>query len=85
MPVNEATANLPESFVFPKPTRYEEMLRLAETLSNGIKHVRVDLYDTEQGVRFGELTFFDQSGFADDYVGDGDRIMGEFLKLEEQA
>ena len=85
LPVNEATANLPEDFVFPKPARYEEMLRVAEALSNGIKHVRVDLYDTEQGVRFGELTFFDQSGFADDYVGDGDRIMGEFLKLEEQA
>ena len=85
LPVNKATANLPESFVFPKPTRYDEMLRIAETLSSGIQHVRVDLYDTEQGVRFGELTFFDQSGFADDYVGDGDRIMGEFLKLEEQA
>ena len=85
LPVNEATANMPEHFVFPKPARYEEMLHLAETLSSGIKHVRVDLYDTEQGVRFGELTFFDQSGFADDYVGDGDRIMGEFLKLEEQA
>ncbi len=83
--VNEATANLPEGFVFPKPERFEEMRALAEALSSGIKHVRVDLYDTAQGIKFGELTFFDQSGFADDYVGDGDRMMGEFLKLEEQA
>ncbi len=85
LPVNEATANMPAGLVIEKPARYDEMLRVAETLSTGIKHVRVDLYDTEQGVRFGELTFFDQSGFADDYVSDGDRVMGGFLKLEEQA
>ena len=84
-PVNDATANLPEDFVFPKPARFEAMRALAEALSAGISHVRVDLYDTAAGVRFGEMTFFDQSGFADDYVGDGDRIMGEFLKLEEHA
>ena len=72
-------------FVFPKPARYEEMRALAETLSAGMAHVRVDLYDTEAGIKFGELTFFDQSGFADDYVGDGDRIMGDFLTLETQA
>jgi len=84
-PVNEATAKLPEDFVFAKPARFEEMRVLAEALSGGIKHVRVDLYDTEAGVKFGEMTFFDQSGFADDYIGEGDRIMGEFLQLEEQA
>lgn len=84
-PVNDATANLPTDFVFPKPARFEEMRTLAETLSVGMTHVRVDLYDTEAGIKFGELTFFDQSGFADDYVGDGDRIMGDFLTLETQA
>lgn len=84
-PVNEATAKLPEDFVFVKPARFEAMRALAEMLSKGIKHVRVDLYDTDKGVKFGEMTFFDQSGFADDYIGEGDRIMGEFLKLEEQA
>jgi len=83
-PVNEATANLPENVALKKPARFEEMLALAQKLSGGIKHVRVDLYDTKEGIRFGEMTFFDQSGFADDYIGDGDRIMGEFLKLGEQ-
>lgn len=84
-PVNEATANMPDGLAIAKPARYDEMMRVAETLSSGIKHVRVDLYDTPDGIKFGEMTFFDQSGFADDYVGEGDRIMGEFLKLEEQA
>ena len=85
LPVNEATANMVNSADIRRPERLEEMIALSEKLSAGIKHVRVDLYDTPEGVRFGELTFFDQSGFADDYVGDGDRIMGEFLLLEEQA
>ena len=85
LPVNEATANMREDADIRKPERLDEMIALSEKLSAGIRHVRVDLYDTPQGVRFGELTFFDQSGFADDYVGDGDRIMGEFLLLEEHA
>ncbi|MPM25619.1 hypothetical protein SDC9_72116 [bioreactor metagenome] len=85
LPVNEATANLPQERVIAKPKQFDRMLAIAETLSSGIKHVRVDLYDTRDGIKFGEMTFFDQSGFADDYVGEGDRIMGEFLKLEEQA
>ena len=85
LPVNEASVNMPAGFIIPKPERYDEMVRVAEALAKGIKHVRVDLYDTEQGVRFGELTFFDQSGFADDYVGDGEYVMGEFLKLEDRT
>lgn len=85
LPVNEATANMPKDAKVNKPERLDEMIALSEKLSAGMKHVRVDLYDTADGVRFGELTFFDQSGFADDYVGDGDRIMGEFITLEEQA
>ncbi len=85
LPVNAATANMRQDAKPRRPERLEEMIRLSEKLSAGIKHVRVDLYDTPRGVRFGELTFFDQSGFADDYVGEGDRIMGEFLLLEEQA
>lgn len=83
--VNRDTAALPEGSVLPRPAHLDEMLSLAETLSAGVKHVRVDLYDTPEGVRFGEMTFFDQSGFADDYVGDGDAVMGAFLDLEDEA
>jgi len=82
LPVNEATANRPAGFRMERPAHYDEMITLAERLSAGLPFVRVDLYDTADGVRFGELTLYDQSGFADDYVGDGDRVMGEFLRLE---
>ena len=81
--VNDVTAALPDDTPYPKPIGYERMLSVAETLAAGIPHVRVDLYDVEGRVYFGEMTFYDQSGLANDYVGDGDRVMGDFLRIEE--
>ena len=46
-----------------KPEKFEEMKCLAEKLSEGIPHVRIDFYQTPQGIFFGEMTFFDGSGF----------------------
>ena len=47
-----------------KPSNFELMIDLAEKLSKGIPHVRVDFYDVNGHVYFGEMTFFDSSGFA---------------------
>ncbi|MBQ9069292.1 MAG: hypothetical protein IJ131_09610 [Eggerthellaceae bacterium] len=47
----------------PKPKGFEEALRVAEALSAGFPHVRVDLYLTNEGrVYFGEMTFTTMSG-----------------------
>lgn len=40
-----------------KPATFDEMLAIAEKLSQGIPHVRVDLYEINGKVYFGELTF----------------------------
>lgn len=66
-----------------KPPHLDEMWKLAESLSQGMEHVRIDLYDTDAGVRFGEFTFFDTSGFYNGYTPLGERIMGDFLRLED--
>lgn len=66
-----------------KPPHFDEMVVLAETLSRDILHVRVDFYDTAAGVRFGECTFFDSSGFDEDYTEEGAKIMGGYLNLED--
>ena len=42
------------------------MLKIAKTLSKGFSHIRVDLFDVDGNVYFGELTFFDNSGFDTD-------------------
>lgn len=41
----------------PAPKHLKEMLEYARILSKEFKFVRVDLYDTSEGVLFGELTF----------------------------
>ena len=49
--------------VIPKPSNYEEMLTIARTLSADFPHVRVDLYNIDGRIVFGELTFYDGSGY----------------------
>lgn len=46
-----------DSFDAKKPKKYDEMIEVAKTLSKDFPFVRVDLYETEKGVIFGELTF----------------------------
>jgi len=45
-----------------KPKCFEEMKCLATKLSEGMPHVRVDFYEVNGKVYFGELTFFHFSG-----------------------
>lgn len=74
--------NYPRSAVPPsKPRRFEEMKQIAGVLAQGHPHVRVDLYEVNGRVYFGELTFFHFSGFAPFKPPEWDRIWGEWLKL----
>lgn len=41
-----------------KPSSFDEMIILSEKLSTNIPHVRVDFYDVNGKVYFGELTFY---------------------------
>lgn len=40
-----------------KPSKFEEMKKIAKILSEGFKFVRVDLYEINGKVKFGEMTF----------------------------
>ncbi len=46
-----------------KPTLFEEMKEVATKLSAGIKFVRIDLYEIDGKIYFGEYTFFHGGGF----------------------
>lgn len=45
-----------------KPKNYEKMVEIAEKLSKPFPHVRVDLYNLDGKIIFGELTFFSNTG-----------------------
>ncbi|MGR5879865.1 ATP-grasp fold amidoligase family protein [Bacillus pacificus] len=40
-----------------KPKNFDEMLKIASKLSEDFPHVRVDLYNIDGEILFGELTF----------------------------
>ncbi len=47
----------------PKPCCLEKMLELSNIISEGIEHCRVDWYVCNNELYFGEITFYDGSGF----------------------
>ena len=67
-----------------KPERFEEMRRLAEKLSQGIPHVRVDFYEINGKVYFGELTFFHHSGFVPFDPPKWDKIFGSWISIPNE-
>ena len=64
-----------------KPANFEEMKRAAAALSKGMPHVRVDLYNINGEIYFGELTFFHFSGVVPFEPAEWDEKIGDYLKL----
>lgn len=67
-----------------KPKKYEEMLKLAEKLSQNFPFVRVDFYYVKGNIYFGELTFFPKSGFGSFEPPEWNKKMGDLLELPER-
>lgn len=64
-----------------KPKCFEEMKRLAAVLSEGTPQLRVDFYEVDGRVYFGEMTFFHCSGFEAFHPEEWDRIFGDWVTL----
>jgi TupA-like ATPgrasp len=54
----------PIPYEVPRPPHFNQMLRAAEALGSQWPFVRVDLYDTDAGPKFGELTFYPEAGWT---------------------
>lgn len=67
-----------------KPKGFEKMVEIAEKLGKGFPHVRVDLYDINGQIYFGELTFFHFSGNVPFEPDIWDRTIGDWLELPKQ-
>lgn len=64
-----------------RPDCLDEMLELSRKLATGIHHLRVDWYVINGKLYFGELTFFDGSGFVPYDNPDNDLLLGSWIKL----
>lgn len=73
---NENPPNIPTA----KPNNLEQMLGYAQKLSNPFPFVRVDLYNVNDNIVFGELTFT-PTGCMASYKDEVNKMMGDWIKI----
>ena len=66
----------------PKPSNLEKMIEIAETLSKGIPFVRIDLYDVDGKILFGEYTFYPGGGLEWFEPVEWDYRLGELIDID---
>lgn len=63
-----------------RPDNLKEMITIAEKLATGFDHVRVDLYNSNGKIYFGEMTFTNGSGFEAIVPSEWDEKLGEYWR-----
>ena len=81
MKINAYGTNAPENFTIDKPDNIQEMFEYAEKLSTPFPFVRVDFYDVDGKIYFGELTFTPAGCVDNKYIGNAPKILGDMLEL----
>lgn len=64
-----------------KPKEMDEIIRIAEALSQGIPQVRVDTYVIDGTIYFGEMTFYTWNGFITFTPDEWDKKGGDMIEL----
>ena len=67
--------------LIPKPKNFDKMVEISERLSRNIPFVRVDFYETNGQLYFGELTFHPGSGYEEFTPESYDYLLGSWIKL----
>lgn len=66
----------------PKPENFDEMVRLVTQLCQGFSHVRVDVYDINGKIYFGEMTFTYASGYSRLTPDAADLMLGDLWDID---
>ena len=66
--------------IIEKPENLDEMLTIVKKLASDFDYVRVDLYNINKKIYFGELTFTHASGYSKFSPNEYDRIWGTYWK-----
>lgn len=69
-------------FVCVKPSQFEKMLKLSEQLATHMRHVRIDWFTVRDKLYFGEITFYDASGFDVFDKEKDDYLLGSWIDLK---
>lgn len=77
--LNKRGVAAPEGFTLPRPEGMERMFEIASILSKGQPFVRVDLYNVDGKIYFGELTFYPDGGVDPNILPSTDQRWGDLL------
>lgn len=81
MPFGESICPPEPNFIINLPHNLAEMISLAEKLSSGHTFLRVDFYNVNGIIYFGETTFYPNSGFGEFEPKEWDLKIGKMLEL----
>jgi hypothetical protein len=73
---------LPDDFTLEKPKNLDEMIEVAAKLAAPFPFVRIDLYNIDGRVYFGEITLSPQSGFDSVLTYEADLLFGNKLDIK---
>lgn len=65
-----------------KPENFDRMVDIVRKLAADFSHVRVDLYNVQGRIYFGEMTFTNGSGFKKFIPSYADKMLGDMWKLK---
>lgn len=76
--------NHPREENIEKPFNLQKMKKIAGMLAKNIPFVRVDFYEINSKVYFGELTFYPRGGYEEFSPEEYDRILGDMISLPKK-
>lgn len=79
--VSKATSENVRGDEIDAPATFEKMKEIGNKVAAGMKYVRVDFYDVDGKLYFGEITLYHGSGFDIFVPQKYDKIFGEMIKL----
>lgn len=79
--INEPSIN----YEILKPENFDEMIAIAKNIAVHFIEARIDLYNINGNIYFGEITLFNQSGFDTDITFEIDQLWGKKIQLPFQV
>lgn len=79
--LNKRGLAAPSDFCIEKPKGVEEMFDIAGRLSENLPYARVDLYNVNGKIYFGEITFYPQSGYDSNLLEETDKLFSSYINI----
>ncbi len=80
-PLNQDGLQAPPGFTLPKPDNFQQMLRCAEDLAEPFPFVRIDLYNVDGRIVFGEMTFIPSGALGTSRPPETEGMFGDMIHL----